>query len=270
MQNENIDNGREFDFGGTSLDYSKYRDIYPESMYAKLYDAGIGRQGQTILDLGTGTGVFPRGMYRYGAKYTGIDISEEQIQYAIKLSKEQNMDIEYKTCPAEAAGFESNTFDVISAVQCFIYFDIKKVMPEIWRMLKGDGKFIAIWMSWLPQEDTIAAETEKLVLKYNPAWTGFGYRRSQENWTPELDKDHFEAGAKISYSEKIKFNYETWTGRIRACRGVSAALPENIVREFNAEHIKTLKTLTPEPFEILHEIRIDIFKKKAVFIHPRK
>jgi hypothetical protein len=33
MKHNNIDNGTEFDFGKTSLDYSKYRDIYPHSMY---------------------------------------------------------------------------------------------------------------------------------------------------------------------------------------------------------------------------------------------
>ena len=43
-----IDNGNEFDFGKVSDEYSKYRDIYPKSMYEKLISFGIGRQGQNI------------------------------------------------------------------------------------------------------------------------------------------------------------------------------------------------------------------------------
>ena len=84
---ENISSGVEFDWGKTSFDYSRFRDIYPDSMYQKIYNLGIGHEGQKILDLGTGTGVFPRAMYKYGAKFTGIDISEEQIAYAKKLSE---------------------------------------------------------------------------------------------------------------------------------------------------------------------------------------
>jgi ubiquinone/menaquinone biosynthesis C-methylase UbiE len=258
MKNNNIDNGKEFNWGKTSLDYSKYRDIYPQSIYSKLYNCGIGHKNQIILDLGTGTGVFPRAMYKHGAKYIGIDISEEQIRHAELVSKEQNMDIEYKICSAESTKLESSKFDAVTAVQCFIYFDAEKVIPEIIRMLKKEGKFVIIWMTWLPYEDKIAEETEKLVLKYNPQWTGYGYKRSENNEMPEWAKEYFN----LVDTEKIQFNYETWTGRIRACRGVSAALPENMVNIFNEEHTKILKNLTKEPFEILHEIKITIFKKK--------
>ena len=262
MKQNDIDNGVEFNFGKTSLDYSKYRDIYPDSIYEKLYEIGIGHKNQNILDMGTGTGVFPRAMYKYGAKYTGIDISEEQIRYAEELSKKQNMDILYKVCPAELTGFRPKEYDVITAVQCFIYFDKARIISEIKRLLKDNGKFIMIWMTWLPYESKIAEETEKLVLKYNPQWTGFGYKRSINNELPEWARDNFEAEKIINYTEKIEFNYETWTGRIRACRGVSAALPENIVKEFNEEHIQRLKEMAKEPFEIIHEIIINIFKIK--------
>lgn len=52
-----------------------------------------------MLDLGTGTGVLPRNMYSFGAKWTGTDISPEQIEQAKKLS--QGMDIGYYAMPAE-------------------------------------------------------------------------------------------------------------------------------------------------------------------------
>ena len=38
IKNKNIDNGREFDWGRTSEDYAKYRDIYPEEFYRRLLD----------------------------------------------------------------------------------------------------------------------------------------------------------------------------------------------------------------------------------------
>jgi ubiquinone/menaquinone biosynthesis C-methylase UbiE len=262
MEKDKIDNGIAFDFGKTSLDYSKYRDIYPASMYQKLYDRGIGHKDQKILDLGTGTGVFPRAMYQYGAKYTGIDPSEEQIKYAKKLSEDQNMDIIYKVCYAESTGLNSHEYDIITAVQCFMYFDKEKVLSEIKRLLKQDGKMVVIWMAWLPYESKIAEETEKLVLKYNPKWTGAGYKTSKDDNFFQFPTEVIELEELINYHENLEFNYETWTGRIRACRGVAAALPENIVNEFNNEHINLLKGITKEPFDIVHEIKTGIYKIK--------
>ena len=73
---KDIDSGKPFDWGRTSSDYAKYRDIYPEVFYEKIHSLGIGTSCQNVLDIGTGTGVIPRNMHHYGAKFTGTDISE--------------------------------------------------------------------------------------------------------------------------------------------------------------------------------------------------
>ncbi len=86
ITNTQIDCGKAFDWGKTSADYAKYRDIYPQEFYDKIVRRGVGIKGQNILDLGTGTGVIPRNMHSYGAKWTGTDISENQIEQAKLLS----------------------------------------------------------------------------------------------------------------------------------------------------------------------------------------
>lgn len=84
IHNKNIDKGRHFDWGRVSCEYANYRDIYPKEFYDKILARGLCTKGQTVLDLGTGTGVLPRNMYRYGAKWTGTDISDNQIIQAKK------------------------------------------------------------------------------------------------------------------------------------------------------------------------------------------
>jgi ubiquinone/menaquinone biosynthesis C-methylase UbiE len=264
MNQNNIDNELEFDFGKTSYDYSKYRDIYPDSMYKKIYEMGIGHKNQNILDIGTGTGVLPRAMYKYGAKYTGLDISENQIKYAGELSKKQNMDIAFKICPAESTGLNSKEYDVITAAQCFVYFDKMKTIPEIKRLLKDDGKLVIIYMSWLPYESKVTEETINLILKYKPKWIEAGSKHSNTNDLFRGLNENFEEEKIINYKEDIEFNYETWAGRIRSSRMVSAELSENIVKEFNEEHIKMLKEITQEPFKIIHEIQIGIYLDKKM------
>ena len=44
--------------------------------------------GQKVLDIGTDTGVLSRNMYKYGAKWTGTDIVDNQIEQAKKLADE--------------------------------------------------------------------------------------------------------------------------------------------------------------------------------------
>ena len=70
IQDRRIDSGKAFDWGKTSKEYARYRDIYPEEFYQKIVDRGLCVKGQRVLDLGTGTGVlgcsdrtagFPRG-----------------------------------------------------------------------------------------------------------------------------------------------------------------------------------------------------------------
>ena len=104
-----------------------------------MADRGLCVKGQKVLDLGTGTGVLPRNMYKFGAEWTGTDISPEQIEQAKKLSEEAGMNIDYQTVSAEKLDFPDESFDVITACQCFWYFDHEKVAPEFSRILKKDG-----------------------------------------------------------------------------------------------------------------------------------
>ena len=115
IRDDRIDEGKAFDWGKTSEAYAKYRDIYPEEFYRKVADRGLCVKGQRVLDLGTGTGVLPRNMYKFGAEWVGTDISPEQIEQAKLLSEEAGMNIEYKTVSAEKLDFPSGSFDVMAS-----------------------------------------------------------------------------------------------------------------------------------------------------------
>ncbi len=259
MKLKHIDGGKEFDFGRTSADYSAYRDIYPQSVYEKLFNSGIGRKGQKNLDLGTGTGVVPRNMTQYGAQWYGIDIAENQIREAVRLSKENKQNIEYKTCAAENTEFDENYFDAVTAVQCFLYFDKQKVLPSIKKILKKDGVFAVVWMAWVTELSPIAQETEELILKHNPEWKGYGYKR-QESEIPEWSKEYFSCIGIENYMEDIPFTQESWAGRIRSCRGVAASLDEEHAELFDREHKKLLSSLKEDYFTIPHQILMHFFK----------
>ena len=256
---ERIDGGKAFDWGKTSSDYAKYRDIYPKEFYEKVVSRNLCINGQKVLDLGTGTGVIPRNMYSYGAKWTGTDISKEQIEHAKILS--EGMDIEYYANSAETLDFPENTFDVITACQCFWYFDHETIMPNLYKLLKKDGRILVLFMTWLPFEDKIARESEKLVLKYSPTWSGAG-ETMHPIFIPECYKEKFDLVYHDEYKLNVKFTRESWNGRMKACRGVGASLTPEEIQSWEKEHLELLEKIAPEEFEIMHYAAIAELKKK--------
>ncbi|MDE6658496.1 MAG: class I SAM-dependent methyltransferase [Eubacterium sp.] len=259
ITNKNIDGGKGFDWGLASADYAKYRDIYPEEFYKRIVDLGYCKDGQRVLDLGTGTGVLPRNMYKYGAKFVGTDISDNQIKYAKKLSK--GLDIDYIVSSAEKLEFPENSFDVVTACQCFMYFDKKIILPKIHRFLKDGGHFLLLFMAWLPFESEIAKASEDLVLKYSPEWSGKGmtrYKLEEPEWASPL----FTVDNAVAFDLDIPFTRESWNGRMKACRGVDASLSSSEIAEFEKEHLAYLKTV-PETFTIPHYATILDLKKRS-------
>ena len=260
IKDSRIDAGKAFDWGKTSEYYAKYRDIYPDEFYKKVADRGLCVNGQKVLDLGTGTGVLPRNMYKFGAKWTGTDISPEQIEQAKKLSAEAGMDIDYQAVSAEKLDFPDESFDVITACQCFWYFDHEKVAPEFHRILKKDGKIVILFMAWLPFEDKIAGASEELVLKYSPSWSG-GRETKHPIHIPEVMFDYFDLEDHEEYDLVVPFTKESWHGRMIACRGVGASLSPEELAKWDAEHRDLLKNV-PDGFEVKHYAAIAVLKKR--------
>ena len=261
IQNTKIDNGRGFDWGRTSSDYAKYRDIYPTEFYQKLIDMDLCVDDQKVLDIGTGTGVLPRNLYRYGAEFTGIDISKNQIEQATLLSQKSNMDIKFQCVPAEKIDFPADSFDVVTACQCFTYFNHEELAPKIYKMLKPNGRFVVLYMAWLPFEDLIAGKSEELILKYNPMWTGCKEVRHAISM-PDVYKEYFTLENQDVYDVSVPFNRESWNGRMKSCRGIEASLSEAEVGQFDQEHRKLLEEIAPEEFKILHYAAITTMRKK--------
>ncbi len=249
IYDKRLDGGAGFDWGKTSEEYAKYRDIYPPEFWKPLLDAGLFRAGLRVLDIGTGTGVLPRALCQYGAQFTGTDISAGQIEQARRLS--EGLPIEYRVCPAEQLDFPDGSFDTITACQCFFYFDHAAVVPRLARLLKSGGRLAVTYLSWLPEEDPVAGASERLVLEYNPGWTGGGeYRRPVD--LPPIVHQYFTLEQPIQFDLLLPFTRESWAGRIHACRGVGASLPPEALARFNEEHRALLARIAPESFHVLH------------------
>jgi SAM-dependent methyltransferase len=259
---ERIDGGRPFDWGRTSGDYATHRPGPPLSFFDRLRALGVGLPAQRILDLATGTGVLARQFARQGASVTGIDISPDQVAAASGLAAAEGLEARFAVARAEASGLPGGSVDVVTANQCWMYFDRDAVVAEVTRLLGPGGVLVVSFFNWLPRGDAIARASEEVVLRFNPQWQGADWSGAIPP-CPRWAGDDFELTAMFWYDEPIPFTRESWRGRFRACRGTGATLDAAALAAFDEAHDAVLRRIAPERFTILHRIN-------AHFLRPTR
>ena len=222
-------------------------------LYALLANLDIGLKDQRILDLGTGTGVLALQFARQGAMVAGIDISEGQIDAARKLAVAEDLNVDFKVSGAEEIPFSSDSMDVVTANQCWLYFDPARTIPEVKRVLNPIGRLVTSHFSWLPRKDAVALATEALVLKHNAVWSAGDYSGNIPN-RPQWIGDDFDVSSMFYFDVNVPFTHESWRGRIRASRGVGGGLNAAEVAAFDKELAALLKDMVSNEFTVRHRV----------------
>ncbi len=114
------------------------------------------RGGETVLDIGCGTGTYAMMMADSlpDGEVHGIDYSERLVDHAKGKAGEQGYDIEYRVGPTTALPYDDNTFDVVSSTLFFPYLneeETKGTLEEVYRVLKPGGRFVSYDMVEFPQ-----------------------------------------------------------------------------------------------------------------------
>jgi len=244
------------DFGLTADDYARHRAGFPDALFdrlARLFRVGLA--GQHILDLGTGTGALARGFARRGAVVTGLDPSTEMTAQAAELDRAAGITIRYVTATAEDTGLPDRSFDVVSAGQCWHWFDRPRAAAEARRLLVPKGHLVIAHFDWVPRPGNVVEATEALILQHNQSW-GFGGRIGMyPHWLPDLQDAGFTDLETFSFDLDVPYSHAAWRGRIRASAGVAATLPPDAVARFDAEHAAVLTERFPaEPLAVPHRV----------------
>ncbi len=208
------------------------------------------------LDLGTGTGSLALGLAKRGLDVVGLDPSTALLEVARRRASELGVAVRFVEGAAENTQVDAATFDIVTAGQCWWWFDAELTVAEAKRALKPEGRLLIANFCYLALAGSVAGRTESLILKHNPGWPKAGESGIFENQVRVLDGGGFRQVESFSYVESVPFSHDRWRGRIRACNGVGAALEPAAVAAFDRELASLLVEEFPGELLVPHRVFI--------------
>jgi len=253
------------DFGRHSDDYAAHRPGLPASFYERLL-AILPIRGSRVLDLATGPGTIALELAARGGTVVGIDISPEQIATAGRVAQERDPSghARFRVARAEHTGLAPDSFDLVTAGQCWHWFDSRAAMAEALRVLRPGGVLCIVHYSYLAEHSPAARDTEALILEFNPSWSMAG----STGMFPELVDGVIHAGFELveqfCYQHPEAFSHAGWRGRMRTCNGVgSGGLPPPEVARFDEALGRLLSARYPDPLTVEHRVWCVVGRKPS-------
>jgi SAM-dependent methyltransferase len=100
------------------------------------------RPGNTLLEIGCGTGTWTRYLTKLPAQIHAMDISEDLL--AMARTKMSKPDVQFVCGDIEKLPFADQSFDFVCGLSILHHLDNPKALSEIYRVLKKGGK---VWFS---------------------------------------------------------------------------------------------------------------------------
>jgi len=251
------------DFGRRAGDYARHRAGFPDELYHRLKGFGLVRPGQRSLDLGTGTGTLARGLAQRGLDAVGVDISGPLLAEARRLAADAKLAARFIEAAAERTNLPDATFDMITAGQCWHWFDRPRVGQECHRLLAPGGQLVIAHLDWLPFDGNIVDVTVKAILDFGAR---FSERlvHAHEGIYPEWTNDARRAGLvdieTFSFDLDLPYLKADWRGRIRASAPIGGSLSAVDVERFDAMHAERLVSF-PEQLAVPHRVWVMVAQK---------
>jgi SAM-dependent methyltransferase len=247
--------GERIDFGKTAADYGRFRAGFPDEFFERIAAMGIARRGMHALDLGTGTGTIARGLALRGLDVVGLDRSDAMMAEAARLDAAVAVATEYVCAPAETTGLPSRSFDLVTAGQCWHWFDRPRAADEVRRLLRPGGRLVIANFDWIPLPGNVVEATENLIRAHNSEWNLWGGTGVHPHALRDMGIGGFRAIESFSFDLDVPYTHEAWRGRIRASAGVGAAMPPDRVARFDEELRRLVAERFPaDPLAVLHRV----------------
>lgn len=187
-------------------DYDRYRPGYP----AELFDEIATRLGvparASVADLGAGTGLATFEMARRGWQMTAVEPGAGMLDQLRERAEAMGIPVVAIEASGEDTGLPDASFDLVTAAQAFHWFDRRRAVEEMARIVRPGGGVALFWNVRRAEASPIVADYEAVMSRYFGS-AGIG-QYLQHGRAAEADatraafaaSEHFE---QLTYSEPL-------------------------------------------------------------------
>jgi SAM-dependent methyltransferase len=209
----------------------------------------------------------------------------QQLRAARELAQSEDVVARLVRARAEALPFADATFDLVCAGVCWHWFDGVTAAREALRVLRRSdahasgthasrthagsthasrthagsavekGTLVIAGFDWLAAPGSVGEMTNALVQAENPQWKPWISEDLAPGWIADLRTGGFEDLESFAFDVDVAYTHASWRGRIRACSGIGASLPQARVAGFDERFARALSERhTDEPLHVLHRV----------------
>ena len=131
-------------FSNRVENYIKYRPSYPSAMIDHIVASAHLHDGDSVADIGSGTGIFTALLLARGLRVYGIEPNLEMREAAERLLADHKDFISIDG-GAERTTLPDRSVEIVCAAQAFHWFDAARTRIEFQRILKPGGLVALIW-----------------------------------------------------------------------------------------------------------------------------
>ncbi len=235
------------DFGRAAADYARWRQGFPPETFERLAKLGVGLPGQTLLDLGTGTGLFARAFAERGCKVTGLEPSPALLAEAKNAVGAGGYPVSYYQGVAEDTGLPTRSLDVVTVATAWHWFDRKKTAHEVRRILKPAGRLAIAHLDWLRLPGNVIDVTLQQIDRFAPfdsADTPYSFLYPA--WLSDLTAAGFDTWEMFGFTATLSYSRDAWLGRVKASARVGPVMNAETLSQFENALLDRLDRNWPE------------------------
>lgn len=154
-------------FSQLAQDYAKYRPGYSSSAL-KMILSLVEKEEIDFVDVGAGTGIWTRIVASHSKIKSVIAVEPNEEMRNQGISANSNLKINWKRGDGEDTTLESNSCDLLSMASSFHWVDFEKGIKEFARVIRPDGRFVALWNPRYIKDNPVLVEIENKITELCP------------------------------------------------------------------------------------------------------
>ncbi|QGQ99542.1 class I SAM-dependent methyltransferase [Paenibacillus psychroresistens] len=256
---------KKISFGNVAQEYAKYRDQLPDVIFEQLRERNVVFENKKAIDLGAGSGIFSRALANQGVEVYGIEPEYNLINEARLQDHVHNKSITYLNSVAEEIDLPDQSFDLITALRAWHWFERIKVLEEVNRLLKPEGHLIIIHAIFLPHISAAAQQSLNIIrsngVDIQPAgsmaYTAERRNGFPVNWFEEWLTAELQIVDEWQYNYDLTFTIDEWCGKVNSLSWLTNA--DEALKDRISEQLKA--SLGNAPLIIPHQYSVVLLKK---------